>query len=341
MPVIPNSDPPKHFITEPLRSFTPQKLENGDIRMAIAKAGQKAYNDLGEEATLTKEFLSKDFSTWDEGLVSINHENNHDWVKATLYNPEYDNDTDLVICSFSGLPDWVKSLIYSDDYQGLSQECLPVKFAKNSNDVIRGFGTGVTIVTSPYSPAADQGMGVGIRPVLAAILASKYPNNHPKEDSMTEPKGGGVSAISIEAFESTVSENVQLKSQIKTLETEKTKLEKELASTKKEFTDYKSSETDRTKAEIEKALRAYDVEVKAQEERSEAVRELKSVMSEEDAENILSTGPSNETIKSFVLIRKAELSRGVGSSQNSGEDPDEDVVKLVSELRGTKSVVRK
>ena len=339
MPVIPNSDPPKHFITEPLRSFTPQKLENGDIRMAIAKAGQKAYNDLGEEATLTKEFLSKDFSTWDEGLVSINHENNHDWVKATLYNPEYDNDTDLVICSFSGLPDWVKSLIYSDDYQGLSQECLPVKFAKNSNDVIRGFGTGVTIVTSPYSPAADQGMGVGIRPELSAILASKYPTQI--EDTMSETKGGGTPAISVETYESVVSEKAQLVSRVSALESEKTKLETELASTKKEFTDYKSSETDRTKAEIEKALRAYDVEVKAQEERSEAVRELKSIMSEEDAENILSTDPSNETIKSFVSIRKAELSRGVGSSQNSGEDPDEDVVKLVSELRGTRTVIKK
>lgn len=339
MPVIQNSDPPKHFITEPLRSFTPQKLENGDIRMAIAKAGQKAYNDLGEEATLTKEFLSKDFSTWECGLISTNHENTNDLLGgASLYDLEYEPEKGLVIASFANLPDMAKKFIYSEFYQGLSQECIPLQFKKDTNDVIKGYGTGVTIVMWPHQPAATQQMGVGVRPALAAILASKYPQ---KEDSMTEPKGGGVSAISIEAFESTVSENVQLKSQIKTLETEKTKLEKELASTKKEFTDYKSSETDRTKAEIEKALRAYDVEVKAQEERSEAVRELKSIMSEEDAENILSTDPSNETIKSFVSIRKAELSRGVGSSQNSGEDPDEDVVKLVSELRGTKSVVRK
>ena len=333
------SDPPKHFITEPLRSFAPEKLENGYIRMAIACAGQHAYSIFGDEATLTEEFLSRDYKTWEGGLVSINHEHNHDWVKATIHDVEYDSQKKLVICSFSGIPEWLSALIYSDDYMGLSQECIPIEFRKNSYDVIKGYGTGVTIVTAPYTPAASPEMGVGIRPELAAILASKYPTN--EDLTMTDKTGGGKPAVSVEAFESTVSENVQLKSQIKTLETEKTKLEKELASTKKEFTDYKSSETDRTKAEIEKALRAYDVEVKAQEERSEAVRELKSVMSEEDAENILSTGPSNETIKSFVLIRKAELSRGVGSSQNSGEDPDEDVVKLVSELRGTKSVVRK
>ena len=332
------SDPPKHFITEPLRSFSPEKLENGDIRMAIAKAGQKAYNMWGEEATLTKDFLSKDFGTYDGGLVSINHENNNEWVKATLYDPEFDSKTDLVICSFSGLPDWVQSLIYSEDYRGLSQECIPVKFAKNSNDVIRGFGTGVTIVTAPYEPAANQEMGVGIRPELAAILASKYPQ---KEDTMTEKTGGGTSAISTEAYESVVSEKVELRSQIQTLESEKTKLETELASTRKEFTDYKSSEADRIKSETEKALRAYDAEVKAQEALNSAITDLKSVMSESDAETILSTNPSVETIKSFAAIRKAELSKGVGSSQYSPDDTAEDVVRLVSELRGTRTVIKK
>lgn len=330
------SDPPKHFITEPLRSVAPEKLENGDIRMAIAKAGQKAYSMYGDEATLTKDFFSKDYGTYDEGLVSINHENNNEWVKATLYNPEFKDD--YVICSFSGLPDWAVSLIYSDDYQGLSQECIPVKFAKNSSDVIRGFGTGVTIVTSPYTPAANQETGVGIRPDLASILQSKYPT---EDFIMSEKTGGGPSAISTEAYESVVSEKVELRSQIQTLESEKTKLETELASTRKEFTDYKSSEADRIKSETEKALRAYDAEVKAQEILNSAITDLKSVMSESDAETILSTNPSVETIKSFAAIRKAELSKGVGSSQYSPDDTAEDVVRLVSELRGTRTVIKK
>ena len=332
------SDPPKHYITEPLRSFAPEKLENGDIRMAIAKAGQKAYSLWGEEATLTKDFLSKDFPTWEDGEVSINHENNHDWVKATLYNPTYDKETDLVICSFSGLPDWVQSLIYSEDYQGLSQECIPVKFAKNSSDVIRGFGTGVTIVTSPYTPAANQETGVGIRPDLASILQSKYPT---EDFIMPEKTGGGPSAISTEAYESVVSEKVELRSQIQTLETEKKAISDELASTRKEFSDYKSSEADRIKSETEKALRAYDAEVKAQEALNSAITDLKSVMSESDAETILSTNPSVETIKSFAAIRKAELSKGVGSSQYSPDDTAEDVIRLVSELRGTRTVIKK
>jgi len=334
-----NTDPPRHYITEPLRSFAPEKLENGDIRMAIAKAGQKAYNSWGEKAILTKDFLSKDSGTWDEGLVSINHENNNEWVKATLYDPVYDSKTDLVICSFSGLPDWAKSLIYSEDYRGLSQECIPVKFAKNSNDVIRGFGTGVTIVTAPYEPAANQEMGVGIRPELAAILASKYPSQI--EDTMTEKTGGGTPAISTEAYESIALEKVELKSQIQTLESEKKNLGDELASSRKEFADYKSGEADRTKVEIEKALRAYDAEVKSQEALNAAVTALKSVISEKDAEVILSTNPSVETINSFVAVKKVELSSNVGSSTSSaGDEGSEDIHRLVSELRGTQRVVK-
>jgi hypothetical protein len=329
---------PPYFITEPLRSFSPIKLENGDLRMAIAKAEQSAYNAWGDKATLTEEFLSRDYKTWEGGLVSINHEQNQPWVKATIHDLEYDSEKQLVICSFSGIPDWLSSLIYSADYRGLSQECVPIEMRKNSMDVVKGYGTGVTIVTDPYEPAANQGMGVGIPPALAAILASKYPTQ--TEDTMTN-NGGGTPAITTEAYESIVSEKVELKSQLVALESENKKIGEELASTRKQFDEYKSGEADRTKVKIEDALRAYDAQVKADEARAEVVRELKSVMKEEDAETVLSTNPSIETIKSFVAIRKVELSKGVGSSLDSSNDENsEDVFRLVSELRGTRQVVR-
>ena len=305
--------------------------------MAIACAGQHAYSLFGDEATLTEEFLSRDFKTWEGGLVSINHENNHDWVKATIHDIEYDSKKKLVICSFSGIPDWLSTLIYSDDYQGLSQECIPIEFRKNSYDVIKGYGTGVTVVTSPYTPAASPDMGVGIRPELAAILASKYPT---EDFIMSEKTGGGPSAISTEAYESIAMEKVELRSQIQTLETEKKTLESELASTRKEFSDYKSGEADRTKEAVENALRAYDTQVKAEEERREAINELKSVMKEEEAEKILSTNPSNETIKSIAGTLKVSFSKGVGTSSSSEPSENDDVVKLVSELRGFRTAVR-
>lgn len=317
MPI--NGDPPNHFITEPLRSFLPEKLDNGDIRMAIAKANQKAYSMWGEEATLTKDFLSKDFATWDEGLVSINHENNNEWVKATLYNPEYDSENDLVICSFSGLPDWVVSLIYSEDYRGLSQECIPVKFAKNSMDVIRGFGTGVTIVTAPYEPAANQSVGVGIRPELSAILASKYP---PKEDTMSENKGGGTPAISVETYESVVSEKAQLVSRVTTLESDLKKKDEELASIRTEFEQYKSKEAERTKLAYSEGKADGRTEFIAETERSTAIEEFKQTHSKEFAESFLSTNPSIEQIKILTAGKKVDLSKGPGTSQSS--QPEED-----------------
>ncbi len=333
----PPSNPNSPYITEPLRSFTPIQLANGDLRMAIAVKGQHAYNLWGEEATLTEEFLKKDHKTWEGGLVSTNHEDTNDLLGgAALYDLEYDAATGHVIASFANLPDKAKAFISSEFYQGLSQECIPLQFKKDTNDVIKGYGTGVTIVMWPHQPAATPAMGVGVRPALAAILSFKYPT----EDTMSESKGGGTPAISVEAFESTVSENVQLKSTIKVLETEKKTLETDLASTRKEFGDYKAGEADRTKAEVEKALRAYDAEVKAEEVRNEAVRELKSIMKEEDAETLLSTNPSIETIKSFVAIRKVELSKGVGSSMSQNNESSGDVYNLVSELRGTKAVVK-
>lgn len=284
--------------------------------MAIAVAGQHAYDAYGNEATLTEEFLSEDFRTWNKGLVSINHEPNQDWVKAKLYDPEYDSERKLVICSFSGIPDWVKSLIYSDDYKGLSQECWPTVWDKNYSNVCRGFGTGVTIVTDPYSPAATQEMGVGLRPELAAFLKAKYPTQI--GDTMADKSGGGTPAISVEAFESTVSENVQLKSQIKTLETEKKTLGEELASTRTEYEHYKAGETDRNDLAYSKGKTDGRAELLEENERNSIIEEFTATHGETFAKRFLATNPSLESIKVLTAGKKVDLSKDVGSSQDAG-----------------------
>lgn len=287
--------------------------------MAIACAGQHAYSLFGDEATLTEEFLSRDFKTWEGGLVSINHENNHDWVKATIHDIEYDSKKKLVICSFSGIPDWLSTLIYSDDYQGLSQECIPIEFRKNSYDVIKGYGTGVTVVTSPYTPAASPDMGVGIRPELAAILASKYPT---EDFIMSEKTGGGPSAISTEAYESIALEKVELRSQIQTLESDKKTLETELASWKTKYSELESGEAQRIEIAISEDRAKRDAEFKAKAELDSAKAELKTVMSEEAAGKYLATNPTIEQIKSIAAIMKVSASKGVGSSAESTEPPE-------------------
>lgn len=287
--------------------------------MAIACAGQHAYSLFGDEATLTEEFLSRDYKTWEGGLVSINHEPNHDWVKATIHDIEYDSKKKLVICSFSGIPDWLSTLIYSDDYQGLSQECIPIEFRKNSYDVIKGYGTGVTVVTSPYTPAASPDMGVGIRPELAAILASKYPT---EDFIMSEKTGGGPSAISTEAYESIALEKVELRSQIQTLESDKKTLETELASWKTKYSELESGEAQRIEIAISEDRAKRDAEFKAKAELDSAKAELKTVMSEDAAGKYLATNPTLEQIKSIAAIMKVSASKGVGSSAESTEPPE-------------------
>lgn len=312
------SESPPYFITEPLRSFTPIQLANGDLRMAIAKAGQHAYNSWGEEATLTEEFLSKDYRTWEGGLLSTNHENTNDLINsASLYDLEWDSDKKLVITSFANLPDKAKAFINSDFYQGLSQECIPLQFKKDSFDVIKGYGTGCTIVMWPHSPAATPEMGVGVRPALAAILASKYPTQKITDDSMTDNKpGGGTPAISTEAYESIALEKVELKSTIMALESEKKVMETELASWKSKYTELESGESKRNEIAISDARKTWDAELKATSEKEAAVTDLKTVMSEEAATGYLATNPSVDQIKSIANILKANSSGEVGSSHS-------------------------
>jgi len=316
-----SNPPPSHYITEPLRSFTPEKLDNGDLRMAIACAGQHAYSLWGDEATLTEEFLSRDYKTWEGGLVSINHENNHDWVRATIHDIEYDAKKKLVICSFSGIPEWLSALIYSDDYMGLSQECIPIEFRKNSYDVIKGYGTGVTVVTSPYNPAASPEMGVGIRPELAAILQSKYPTN--EDNIMTNNNGGGGAVISMETYEKVVSEKDEIRSQLKTLETDNKNLGDELASWKTKYTELESGESKRVEIAVSQARATWEADLKSKAEREGAVTELNSVMSKDAVESYLSTNPTIEQIKSITAIMKVSASKGVGSSQSQNTDNGE------------------
>ncbi len=312
-----SGDPPQHLITEPLRSFTPIQLPNGDLRMAIAVKGQHAYNFWGEESTLTEEFFSKDFRTWEGGLISTNHEDTNDLLGgASLYDLEYDPQTGHVIASFANLPDKAKAFINSEFYQGLSQECIPLRFKKNSSDVIAGYGTGVTIVMWPHQPAATQAMGVGIRPELSAILSFKYPSKN-SEDTMSDKPGGGTPAVvSAEMYESAVSRKEQLESRVSALETDNKKLSDELDSWKQKYQEQVDGEPIRTKATVESAITAHDAELKATAERDEAIKEFKSIAKDEKATNFLKTNPTTEQIKSAIALIVVNSAGDVGSGRN-------------------------
>ena len=176
----------------------------------------------------------------------------------------------------------------------------------------------VTIVTYPYTPAAQQSCGVGVRPTdskpvpgeLAAILKSKYPD----KKIFSNEKPLGVEKIPeiepIERFDSSalVGRMTALESTIKSKDDKIATLESKLQ-------DQIAGETARTQTLVNAALESFRTEVRTANERDVAVAELKSIMSEDNATAYLSTNPTNEQIKSITGILRASAAVGVGSSQ--------------------------
>lgn len=265
--------------------------------MAIAVAGQSAYDMFGEEAILTEEFLSKDFRTWESGLVSINHENNNSLLnKATISDVEYEAESKLVWATFNNLPEKALSLINSDFYEGVSQECFPLEF--EGNKIKKGYGVGATLVTYPYKPAATPEMGVGVRPstgsMMAATLSSKYPQY--KQGGETTPD------------EPTIDE---LKSTIEELKSKNAKLEADL------LAKDKTMESTVEKA-VRTALESHDKALKERAEYNDAVKELSSFMKEKELEEFLSANPAAGIIRATAAAMKATVSSHIGAGGGSG-----------------------
>lgn len=267
--------------------------------MAIAVAGQSAFDMFGNEAILTEEFLSTDFMSWEGGLVSINHENNNHLLnKAWLSDLEYDPESKRVLATFNGLPEKAIDLINSDFYEGTSQECVPLK--RSGRDIKRGDGRGATIVTYPYKPAATPEMGVGVCPTASmfAAVASKYPEYTTKGGEKTPE----------EDLKKIIDE---LKSTIDTLKSENAKLREDL------------KEKDKTmESTVEKAVKAalesHDKAIKEASEYNDAVKELSSFMKPEDLEGFLSSKPAAGIIRATAAAMKATVASHIGSSGGSG-----------------------
>lgn len=275
--------------------------------MAIAVAGQSGYNDWGEEAILTEEFLAKDHKTWESGKVSINHENNNNLLgKATIKDLEFDTENGLVWATFQDLPEKALDLINSDFYEGLSQECIPLEF--DGNKILKGYGLGVTIVTYPYTPAATPAQGVGVRPTasMLAAISSKYP-----EFSIIESKGGETTPKLEEELESANEKIKVLESSLEEIKSTNTRLQQEL-----------TAKDNTIEATVEKAVRAaLESHNKSMREASEyegAVKELSSFMKSEDLEEFLKEKPAVGIIRATAAAMKSSVASHIGTGNGSG-----------------------
>lgn len=263
--------------------------------MAIAKAGQSSFDMWGDEAILSEEFLSNDFGTWNNGLVSINHANNNDLLdNAKIIDVEYDPETTLVWATFPDLPEKALELINSDFYEGLSQECIPIRY--DGNNVTKGYGVGVTIVTYPNTPAATPEMGVGVRTtgsMLAATLTSKYPEYSIAKGGTSIPE---TDPLTLESATTRISE---LESENKTLKENVAKANSSIEST--------------VRASVTAALESRDAAQKEQKDRDEAITELKAFMPAEALESFLGSEPTTSAIKATSAALKASAAKQVGA----------------------------
>ncbi|MFZ2499546.1 hypothetical protein [Methanosarcina sp.] len=310
--------------------------------MAIAKAGQASYDDWGDEFLLSEEFLKTDFRTWDQGEVSINHQNNNNLIgNATLYDLEYDPETTLVFASFANLPDKARNMIFSEFYEGLSQECLPIKV--KGNEVVRGHGLGVTIVTYPWSPAATQGDGVGIPPAVSIRLAASFrkyddyqmqmqnpANTQTNQTGKTNSTGGNTTTPDPEPTPVTEPKPVQGSTELQSARTEIT----ELKSTNQKLTSEnevlkadnealkKQATMNQTQIEsaVNAALESERRQRVAQQEHDDAANELKSYMAEDIYVDYLKSEPTTQAIKSMTATLKKTFSGQVGAG--SGKPPE-------------------
>jgi len=266
--------------------------------MAIAVAGQSAFDMFGEEAILTEEFLSRDYRTWEGGLVSINHESNNNFLnKATISDLEYDPESKLVWATFVGLPEKAIELINSEFYEGVSQECVPLQL--DGKNVIKGYGVGATLVTYPYKPAATPEMGVGVRPSASmfAAISSKYP----------EYNKGGESTPDND-LEKTIDE---LKSTIEELKSKNATLEADL------IAKDKTIESTVEKA-VKAAIESHEKTIKEHAEYDEAVKELSSFMKPEDLNEFLSAKPAASIIRATASAMKASVASHIGAGGGGG-----------------------
>jgi hypothetical protein len=321
--------------------------------MAIAKAGQASYDEWGDEFILSDAFLSADYRTWEGGDVSVNHQNNSHLLNATLYDLDYDAETGLVYASFANLPDKARDLISSEFYEGLSQECLPIKV--KGNEVTRGHGLGVTIVTYPWSPAATQGDGVGVPPTTSIRLAAsfrKYDHlNLDKNTQQTNSTGEISTAPDPEPtpepktateLQSAKSEIAELKSINTRLTSENEALQSKLVDKDTEIQELKSKNSNlekqatMTQTQIESAVNAALESANrqriAQQEHDDAAAELKSYMPVDIYNDYLKSDPTTQAIKSMTATLKKSANNQVGSGAG-GNPPEQSPYKSGVKMR--------
>ncbi|MCK5012731.1 MAG: hypothetical protein KAS66_02840 [Candidatus Omnitrophica bacterium] len=153
---------------------TKPDVKDNSITIPFVKDGTTAFNGAGKKFTITSEALENDHTTWQGGIVTVNHKvKEKGLISKTWY------DSPFAYAEIIGLSDEAMSIVQSPAYRGVSQESTSITTDKNGN-VTKLKGTGITLVVYPEKPACDMGAGCG--ELIASALVGSDSNDYIKVD---------------------------------------------------------------------------------------------------------------------------------------------------------------
>jgi len=142
-------------------------VEGNSVTLAICRAGTKAYDEKGKEYTITQSAIDSSADTYSGGIITINHK-----VKENGKITKSWQDGEFIKATVEGLSQACVDAINSAAYRGVSQESTDAEFAdKNSTDIIKLKGTGVTFVFYPENPACPLNKGCGV-PIASTMVTA-------------------------------------------------------------------------------------------------------------------------------------------------------------------------
>lgn len=142
-------------------------IEGNSVTLAICRAGTKAYDEKGNEYTITQGAIDSSAETYSGGIITVNHK-----VKEKGKIAKSWQDGEFIKATVDGLSQDCVDAINSKAYRGVSQESTDAVFSEdNKTDIVKLKGTGVTFVFYPEKPACPLNKGCGVP--VASTLAAK------------------------------------------------------------------------------------------------------------------------------------------------------------------------
>ena len=314
---------------------TKPDVKDNSITIPFVKDGTVAFNGAGKKFTITSEALENDHTTWQGGIVTVNHKvKEKGLISKTWY------DSPFAYAEITGLSDEAMSIVQSPAYRGVSQESTSITTDKKGN-VTKLKGTGITLVVYPEKPACDMGAGCG-ELIASTDESNPHINTQNSNLELTSTRGTEIMTDETDkgALEALKSENEALKTKSTALDSEIVDLKSQLVESGKlkdtEITDLKSTikvkddqiakSADNLETAIKSALEAHDASITEKQAFEGAVTELKSVMKDEPADKFLETKPSIEQIQSMVsALKDAQPNTEAGAGAGTESVTDDDI----------------